>query len=145
MTTIQNIYESLTTKLTEKYPTYGIYGQEIKDTYGKPSFVVSIYPKTISMENYNYKKYTYAISITYLQNEFNFMDNMQKIEELQQIFGMNLTVSDRILTVADYHFAYSGSNSNMLTLTFDLEFKQANEIVDEHKTMSVLNFNQNIK
>lgn len=145
MITVENIYNSLVSKLKTQYPAYGIYGQEWKEDGVKPAFLISIYPKNISMENPRYKKFTYSIMITYLQNEFDFSDNMKKMEELQGLFGMNLSVADRVLTIADYHFSYTGDKSNILQFSFDMEFLQRNDIKDENEPMSEMVLNNKMK
>jgi hypothetical protein len=138
---VVDIYNSIFKELKEKYPTYKIYGQEVTEGYETPSFFIAINPKSISYNTYHSKKCSYNIIITYNQQQLNDMDNKLKIDELQEIFGLNLYVLDRIFTITNTEFSYVGNENNVLQFSFQFEYMEKIIHEDSNEIMKQLTIN----
>jgi hypothetical protein len=144
MIKLVDIYTSVNKLLYSKYPktTYKIYGHEVTEGYKTPSFFVDLIPKSILKESINYKKNTYTITITYFQSTANEIDNLTKADEIKELFGYHLTIDDRKALITDYSYDFVGENTNVLQVSIDIEYFEANERVDTHVTANNLILNE---
>lgn len=113
--------------LKSKYPSYKTYGHEVVEGFDKPSFFVNLVPNTISNESVNYKKYSYSIVITYFQDRPNEIDNLNKADEIQALFGYHLKVGDKLLAITDFDYEFVGEYTNILQMSFEMEYMEYNQ------------------
>lgn len=150
MIKLTDIYKSVSLLLKNKY-SYKIYGHEVVEGFKRPSFFVDIISKTISNESPFYKKYAYAIMITYFQDtaieaDKLTIDNLNKIDEIQELFGSNLKIGDNSsINLYDFSYDYTGINTNILQVNIETEFYEKIPVSDNHVIAEQLNLNNNTK
>lgn len=144
MIKLLDIYTAVNQLLKTKYPTYKIHGHKVIEGFSTPSFFVDLIPVAMSNETYNYKRYAYTIQITYFQKTVNEIDNLQKIDEIQDLFGYKLAVLDRKITVTDFDYNFVGDNTNRLQFLIDIEFYQQIERQDKHVPAQELIFEREV-
>ena len=128
-----DIKDAVEAKLKTKYG-YKTYGHEVVKGYSKPSFFVNLLPKTMSNEGRNFKKYGYTVMLTYFQDKTSEIDNLQKVDELKELFGYHLSVGDRKIAVTDFDFEFVGEFTNILQFSAEIEYYEA---VDRTATQPV--------
>jgi hypothetical protein len=145
MIKLTDIYKAVSGLLKEKYG-YKIYGHEVTEGYKKPSFFVDITPNAISNESTFYKKYAYTIIITYFQETADEIDNLTKVDEIQELFGNNLKLNEETsINLSDYDYEFVGINTNILQMSIETEFYDKIPVSDNHEIAENLNLNYNTK
>ena len=127
--------------LKKQYPTYKRYGNEVTEGFDKPSFFVSIQPTLNSNESVNFKKYGYSIIITYFQSIKKEIDNMQKAAQIEELFGFQMPVKDRLINITDYDYQFVGNDSNILQITVNVEFYDEIKRTPTEPNVNELNLN----
>lgn len=110
--------------LSGKYPEYKIYGKEIKEGYKTPSFFTEIIDKGSRAETKNFATGSFTVKITYFQKSKNELDQLEKVDEIKDLFGLIFFVGDRRLTVGEYSHDYIGEYSDILQISIDIDFKE---------------------
>ena len=110
--------------LSGKYPEYKIYGKEIKEGYKTPSFFTEIIDKGSKAETKNFTTGSFTVKITYFQKSKNELDQLEKVDEIKDLFGLIFFVGDRRLTVGEYSHDYIGEYSDILQISIDIDFKE---------------------
>lgn len=110
--------------LNGKYPSYTIYGKEVKEGFKTPSFFVEILDKGSRAETRNYAAGSFTIKITYLQEEKDELDQLKKVDEIKELFGMIFKVGGRRLTVGEYSHDYIGEYSDILQININIDCKE---------------------
>lgn len=110
--------------LSGKYPDYKIYGKEIKEGYKTPSFFTEIIDKGSRAETKNFAAGSFTVKITYFQKSKNELDQLEKVDEIKDLFGLIFFVGDRRLTVGEYSHDYIGEYSDILQISIDIDFKE---------------------
>ena len=110
--------------LSGKYPEYKIYGKEIKEGYKTPSFFTEIIDKGSRAETKNFVTGSFTVKITYFQKSKNELDQLEKVDEIKNLFGLIFFVGDRRLTVGEYSHDYVGEYSDILQISIDIDFKE---------------------
>lgn len=116
--------------LSEKYPDYKIYGKEIKEGYNTPSFFTEILDKGSRAETRNFASGGFTVKITYFQNQKNELDQLEKVDEIKDLFGLIFCVEERRLTVGEYSHDYIGEYSDILQISIDIDYKENTEKED---------------
>jgi hypothetical protein len=60
--------------------------------------------------------------ITYVQRIPDQVDNLEKVENIADTFGMNMEINNRNLLVLDYDHEYIGEQNNILQISFALDW-----------------------
>lgn len=107
-----------------KYPDYKIYGKEIKEGYTTPSFFTEILDKGSRAETKNFAAGGITVKITYFQKEKNELDQLKKVDEIKDLFGLIFFVGNRRLTVGEYSHDYIGEYSDILQISIDIDYKE---------------------
>lgn len=141
MTTVSDIRVAVLNLLKGKYPTYKRYGNEVTEGFDKPSFFVSIQPTINSNESVNFKKYGYSIVITYFQEKAKETDNMQKVAEIEELFGYQMPVKNKLINITNYDYQFVGNNNNILQITVDVEFYDAIKRIPTEPNVNELKLN----
>lgn len=108
----------------EKYPEYKIYGLEVKEGYTVPSFFTEIIDQGSNAESRNFATGGFTIKITYFQEEKNEEDQLEKVDEIKELFGMVFCVGKRKLTTGEFSHAFIGEYSDILQISIDFEYKE---------------------
>lgn len=103
---------------------YKIYGKEIKEGYATPCFFTEILDKGSSAETKNFAKGGFTIKITYFQKEKNELDQLEKVDEIKDLFGLIFYVGERRLTVGEYSHDYIGEYSDILQISIDVDYNE---------------------
>ena len=127
--------------LKQKYPNIKRYGKEVVEGYETPSFFVDILPKATKHETKNFLKGGFTIQITYFPKKLDEIDQIKKVNELKELFGMVLQVGDRYLTVGEIEVDYIGELSNILQVSveFDYKEKKERELIQEAAQEVIIN------
>lgn len=112
--------------LKSKYP-YKIYGKEIKEGYNAPCFFIEIVDKGSRTETKNFTGGGFTVKITYFQNIKNELDQLEKVDEIKDLFGLIFCVGERKLTVGEYSHDYIGEYSDILQISIDIDYKENTE------------------
>lgn len=107
-----------------KYPEYKIYGKEIKEGYITPSFFTEILDKGSRPETKNFAEGGFTIKITYFQKEKNELDQLKKVDEIKDLFGLIFFVGNRRLAVGEFSHDYIGEYSDILQISIDIDYKE---------------------
>lgn len=131
--------------LKSKYPepNYTIYGKEIKEGYKTPSFFTEIVDGGDKAETKNFSSSRKTIKITYFQKETNELDQLQKVDEIKDLFGLVFLVGDRKLTVGEFSHDYIGEYSDILQISIDFEYKENTTKAETQEPADTLNTNIN--
>ncbi len=130
MILITEIYKAVNQLLKNKYPKIKIYGHEVTEGFSRPSFFVSLIPVTRSNDSVNFKSKAYTIIITYFQGKADEIDNLQKADEIIELFDYFLAVNDRKLRVTGSEYEFAGEYRNILQVSINIEYLEATERTD---------------
>ena len=83
-------------------PQYKIYGKEIREGYDAPCFFTEILDRGSRAETKNFAKGGFTVKITYFQTAKNELDQLEKVDEIKDLFGLFFCVEDRRLTVGEF-------------------------------------------
>lgn len=122
-----DIYTAVNLLLKSKYPAYKTYGHEVTEGYTKPSFFVELIPRKISNDSINFKKYAYTIMITYFQKTADEIDNLKKVDEIQELFGYKIRVKEELFNITDFTYDFVGEYTNVLQISIDFDYTEYNE------------------
>lgn len=112
--------------MKKKYPSeqYKIYGKEIQEGYAPPCFFVEIIDHGSKAETKNFAKGGFTIKITYFQKEKNELDQLEKADEIKELFGLVFQVGKRRLTTGEYSHSFVGEYSDILQINIDFDYKE---------------------
>ena len=105
-------------------PQYKIYGKEIKEGYDAPCFFTEILDRGGKGETKNFAKGGFTIKITYFQAEKNELDQLEKVDEIKDLFGLIFCVGDRKLTIGDFSHDYIGEYQDILQINIEIDYKE---------------------
>lgn len=105
-------------------PQYKIYGKEIKEGYDAPCFFTEILDRGSRAETRNFAKGGFTIKITYFQAEKNELDQLEKVDEIKDLFGLIFCVGDRKLTIGDFSHDYIGEYQDILQINIEIDYKE---------------------
>ena len=105
-------------------PQYKIYGKEIKEGYDAPCFFTEILDRGGKGETKNFAKGGFTIKITYFQAEKNELDQLEKVDEIKDLFGLIFCVEDRRLTVGEFSHDYIGEYQDILQISIEIDYKE---------------------
>ena len=105
-------------------PQYKIYGKEIKEGYDAPCFFTEILDRGSRAETKNFAKGGFTIKITYFQKEKNELDQLEKVDEIKDLFGLFFCVGDRKLTVGEFSHDYIGEYQDILQISIEIDYKE---------------------
>ncbi len=142
MILINDIYMAIKSLLKSKYPEINIYGNEVTEGFDKPSYFISLIPKQISNEGINFKLKAYTVLINYFQSATNEIDNLQKADEIFELFGYFLTVNNKKLRITDSDYEFIGDNKNILQISINIEYFEANEKTETSKVAQKISLNE---
>ena len=105
-------------------PQYKIYGKEIREGYEAPCFFTELIDRGSRAETKNFAKGGFTIKITYFQPERNELDQLEKVDEIKDLFGLIFCVGDRKLTVGDFSHDYIGEYQDILQISIEIDYKE---------------------
>ncbi|WP_455796188.1 phage tail terminator family protein [Clostridium butyricum] len=113
-----DIQNAITQLLHKNFPTYKIVlDQQCEVT--KPTFFVSV--RKLDTGNYRvYKEKLINVTITYVNQEYNHVENNGVNDMLDDLFGLTLQIGDRFLRIDNLSF----NEADALICSFSLKFNE---------------------
>ena len=105
-------------------PQYKIYGKEIREGYDAPCFFTEILDRGSRAETRNFAKGGFTVKITYFQTAKNELDQLEKVDEIKDLFGLFFCVGDRKLTVGEFSHDYIGVHQDILQISIEIDYKE---------------------
>lgn len=105
-------------------PQYKIYGKEIKEGYDAPCFFTEILDRGSRAETKNFAKGGFTVKITYFQTAKNELDQLEKVDEIKDLFGLFFCVGDRKLTTGEFSHDYIGEYQDILQINMEIDYKE---------------------
>lgn len=105
-------------------PQYKIYGKEIREGYNAPCFFTEILDRGSRAETRNFAKGGFTVKITYFQTAKNESDQLEKVDEIKELFGLFFCVGDRKLTVGEFSHDYIGEHQDILQISIEIDYKE---------------------
>jgi len=105
-------------------PQYKIYGKEIREGYDAPCFFTEILDRGSRAETRNFAKGGFTVKITYFQTEKNELDQLEKVDEIKDLFGLFFCVGDRKLTIGEFSHDYIGEYQDILQISIESDYKE---------------------
>ena len=105
-------------------PQYKIYGKEIREGYDAPCFFTEILDRGSRAETKNFAKGGFTVKITYFQTAKNELDQLEKVDEIKDLFGLFFCVEDRRLTVGEFSHDYIGEYQDILQISIEIDYKE---------------------
>ena len=105
-------------------PQYKIYGKEIREGYDAPCFFTEILDRGSRAETKNFAKGGFTVKITYFQTAKNELDQLEKVDEIKDLFGLIFYVGDRKLTIGDFSHDYIGEYQDILQISIEIDYKE---------------------
>lgn len=121
---IVEIKKAVNRLLKGRYPTYKIYGKEIAEGYDEPCFFTEIIDGGSRAETTNFAKGRFTVKITYFQSKKNELDQLEKADEIKDLFGLFFCVENRKLTVKEFSHDYIGEYQDILQISVDFEYAE---------------------
>ena len=141
MLTINDIKKAVADKIRSKY-NYKIYRNDVKEGYERPSFFIRVLPILTNLETANLIHSKVTVEITYFQQQKSEVDNLQKAEDLRQLFTGKLAVNERQLTIEDLRIEFAGQEDDVLQVLFDLDYYDAVTKTDTYDIMRELKLSE---
>ena len=133
-----DIQDTITKLLHDNFPTYKIVLNQQCDVV-KPTFFVSI--RKINTDNaLFYKDKTVNVTITYVNKEYNHVENNDINDKLDDLFTCTLQVSNDYLTINNLDF----SEPDALICSFTLNFRETIPKDNDKNTNKMENLVQNL-
>ena len=105
-------------------PQYKIYGKEIREGYDATCFFTEILDRGSRAETRNFAKGGFTVKITYFQTEKNELDQLEKVDEIKDLFGLFFCVGDRKLTIGEFSHDYIGEYQDILQISIEIDYKE---------------------
>ena len=105
-------------------PQYKIYGKENREGYDAPCFFTEILDRGSRAETRNFAKGGFTVKITYFQTAKNELDQLEKVDEIKDLFGLFFCVGDRKLTIGDFSHDYIGEYQDILQISIEIDYKE---------------------
>ena len=105
-------------------PQYRIYGKEIREGYIAPCFFTEILDGGSRAETKNFARGSFTLKITYFQTEKNELDQLEKVDEIKDLFGLFFCVGDRKLTTGEFSHDYIGEYQDILQISIEIDYKE---------------------
>lgn len=121
------IKKALNSLLKKKYPKLKIYGKEIKEGYDVPCFFTEIVNAQSKAQNRNFEKISFTLYITYFQEIKSELEQLKKVDEIKELFGMKFKVGNALLTTGEYAYDFIGEYSDILRISVDFEYLEGKE------------------
>lgn len=121
-----DIKKAINELLSKKYapPDYRIYGREIREGYQTPCFFTEILDRGSRAETKNFTKGGFTVKITYFQKEKNECDQLEKVDEIKDLFGLIFFIGDRRLTMGEFSHDYIGEYQDILQISIDIDYME---------------------
>lgn len=89
---------------------------------------MEILDKGSKPETKNFATGSFTIKITYFQSQKNELDQLEKVDEIKELFGLFLRVEDqeakkdRYLLIKEYSHDFTGEYSDILQISIDIDY-----------------------
>lgn len=124
--------------IKEIYPQITRYGNDTVDKAVPPYFFVECVPVGTNRQTKNMMHKSCSVLITYVQRVPDQIDNLEKMDEIEERLGMLLSVGDRQLRVLRYAHEYIGETNNILQISFSLDWWENTQKPESGEKMEYL-------
>lgn len=131
--------------LKQKYPEITRYGNDTVDKAVPPYFFVECVPAGMDRQTKNMLHKSCSVLITYVQRVPDQLDNLEKAEEIGELLGMTVRITDRELLVLRYSHEYIGDQNNILQISFGLDWWEDTRRPDKEEIMENLHTEMTVK
>ena len=87
-----------------------------------PSFFTEILDKGSKAESKNFIRGGFTVKITYFPEKKSELDQLKKVDEIKELFGMVFCVGDRKLTVGECSHDYIGEYQDILQISIEFDY-----------------------
>lgn len=101
-----------------------VYGKEVKEGFDTPCFFTEILDRGGKPETKNFSTGGFTLKILYFQEVKNELDQLEKVDEIKELFGMVFIVDSRKLTIKEYSHDFIGEYSDILQISVDFDWKE---------------------
>ena len=110
--------------LQTRYPKskYKYYSMAVVEGYDRPCFFTQIKPVDASPVNYNSRHNQVVFYITILQKQVDEEEILQMIQDIRDLFGLNVKIGEKSLNVTDFDWQYAGTDRNIPEISIELEW-----------------------
>lgn len=74
------------------------------------------------MESKNFTRGGFTVKITYFPEKKSELDQLKKVDEIKELFGMIFCVGNRKLTVGEYSHDYIGEYQDILQISVEFDY-----------------------
>ena len=135
------IKQAINGLLKGKYPSVKIYGKEIREGFETPAFFAEVLDKGSRGQTKNFATGGFTVVITYFQKTTNELDQLQKVDEIKELFGMVFNVGQRKLTVGEFSHDFIGEFSDILQISIDFNYKENTRKEETQEVATEINTN----
>ena len=129
---LSDIQKTITIILHENFPTYKIVLKQECDIV-KPTFFVNV-KKIKTINNISYKDKFITVTITYVNKEYDHVENNIINDKLDDLFESILKVNDEYLDIEDLNF----NEPDALICSFNLNIREQKVNNENYKKMEEL-------
>lgn len=110
--------------LQSKFPKnkYKYYSMAVVEKYDRPCFFVQLKPIDTRAENHNSRFHQMAVYITFFQKEIDEGKMLNTIQEIQDLFGLNVKIGEKSVNVMDFSWNYVGTDRNIPEIVIELQY-----------------------
>lgn len=126
--TLIDVKKSLIALLKTLYSdnSFNYYASDVVEGYHRPCFFTKLVVNQCSPVNFNTNKVEASFHIAYLQDFIDETDIFNFVNNVTNLFGLYVCVDssdgDKCITVTNSEWDLTGSEDNVLELSFDLEW-----------------------
>ena len=142
---LSDIKKAVNEKLIDSFPDMSPpYGKETVQGPIRPCFFseVSVRHRTKTKK---YNENDGVITLTYLQDEPDELDALEKFDAIREAFKLKLKVNKRYINVDAIEFTWTGKDDNILQIEIEISYEDTNDRKTEHEMMQKIVFKEELE
>lgn len=142
---LSDIKKAVNEKLIDLFPDMSPpYGKETVQGHVRPCFFseVSVRHRTKTKK---YNENEGVITLTYLQDEPDELDALEKYDAIREAFKLKLKVNKRYINVDAIEFSWTGKDDNILQIEIEISYEDTNDRKTEHEMMQKIVFKEELE
>ena len=106
------------------YPTteYHYYSSAVTERYKRPCFFTDLFVDPSEPASKSVRHSTGTFEVQFFQDRIDEFKALEVVDTLRDLFGYAFAVGDRYVKVLESEFDYDGTDDNVATLTFTLDW-----------------------
>ena len=119
------------------------YGKETVQGHIRPCFFseISVRNRTKTKK---YNENEGVITLTYLQDEPDELDALEKYDAICEAFKLKLKVNNRYINVDGIEYNWTGKDDNILQIEIEISYVDSNDTKKEHEIMKKMELKEEI-